>query len=182
MQRLIQRNTCYAIDRVILYGDKSRSGIFYEFIIVNRYTMLETLVMNNQMMLFCMHRNKSRSGNSFSPVSGTYKMQSLALLLLVLPMLALSIPDIYYVRPDDDYSFFDCPDQNNCFTFDEYVEETSRYFTSGSIFIFMAGNHTLQNELNLEGVYGSREGQFLAILGSETKFRTEEPSAVKIPN
>ena len=34
----------------------------------------------------------------------------------------------------------------------------------------------------LVDTYGSREGQFLAILGSETKFRTEEPSAVKIPN
>ena len=93
----------------------------------------------------------SRSG-SFGPVSGTFKMH-LALLLLMLPMLALSIPDIYYVRPDDDdYSFFDCPDQNNCFTIDEYVEETSRYFTSRSTFIFMAGNHTLRNELNLERV------------------------------
>lgn len=73
-------------------------------------------------------------------------------LILLLPTLICSVPDIYFVMSDDEDSFFNCPDQNNCLTFDEYVEETDYYFTRESIFVFLAGNHTLQNELSLERV------------------------------
>ena len=86
-------------------------------------------------------------------------MQSLTIIILLvllhLGTLALSAPNIYYVRPDidDNEDFYDdCPPVDDCFTFDGYVYFTNRYFTSRSIFVFLAGNHTLQYQLNLEGV------------------------------
>ncbi len=81
-------------------------------------------------------------------------MRSLAcdlMILLASIMVANAVPDIYYVLPDDGF-YLDCPDINNCHSFEEYVYYADYYFTRGSIFIFMAGNHTLQSELELNGV------------------------------
>lgn len=79
------------------------------------------------------------------------KMHSFALLLYTsLFATFTAIPNIYYVLSSEtDYS--DCPDVE-CLTLDQYVQESGAYFTTGSIFIFMVGNHSLETELELYGV------------------------------
>ena len=80
-------------------------------------------------------------------------MQPLALMILLGPALMLSITTAqgtYYVKPDG-VAGYDCHDYMDCRTFDEYVEETSQFFTPRSIFIFMAGSYSLHNELILNG-------------------------------
>ena len=46
----------------------------------------------------------------------------------------------YWVRPD---SISDCNTRQPCLTLSEYVQNTSHYFTSNSVFHFLSGNHTV---------------------------------------
>ena len=75
-------------------------------------------------------------------------MQTLTSLFLA-SLLALSTAEgrNYNVIPND----ADCPDIR-CLTLDDYVERTSSYFRTGTTFLFFGGNHTLQRELELDGV------------------------------
>ena len=54
-----------------------------------------------------------------------------------------------YVKPDN--SSLSCPDQP-CFTLYLYTQQTATYFTTGSTFLFLPGNHTLQTTINLTDI------------------------------
>ena len=70
-----------------------------------------------------------------------------------------------YVKSDDS-STLSCPDQP-CLTLDQYNKQTETYFTTGSTFVFLAGNHTINTTVNLTSI-------------SEITFRGERNSQVNI--
>ena len=55
-----------------------------------------------------------------------------------------------YVKPDNS-SFLSCPGQL-CLTLDQYTQQAATYFTTGSTFLFLPGNHTLQTTINLTDI------------------------------
>ena len=57
---------------------------------------------------------------------------------------------IQYVRPNAPPSEA-CPGQP-CLTLDQYIRNTSRYFTTGATFVFLPGNHSLETSLNIISV------------------------------
>ena len=72
-------------------------------------------------------------------------------LIAVLFLSSVSAQSIRYVRPSGSPSW-DCPGQP-CFTFHQYIiEQTTKYFTNGSTFVFLTGNHTLQTAASLSTV------------------------------
>jgi hypothetical protein len=85
-------------------------------------------------------------------------LKSIALVLSALA-LSTSMGSVYYVRPDDsttvstsmgsvnyvrpdDSTTVSCPGQP-CLTLDQYIQQTATYFTAGSTFAFLDGNHSL---------------------------------------
>ena len=74
--------------------------------------------------------------------------QELALLLLLLLPLC-SAQSTYYVTPTPDTP---CPGEP-CRTLSEYVEGTDQYFTSNTEFVFISGDHLLNNLINVEHLY-----------------------------
>jgi hypothetical protein len=79
-------------------------------------------------------------------------MNSLALVIVVLLIVCSCVPThgVYYVKSQDLPSL-GCPDQP-CLTLDEYLQEAEQYFTTGSSFLFLAGNHTGERALKLTNV------------------------------
>ena len=57
----------------------------------------------------------------------------------------------HYVKPDNPSSLI-CPGQP-CLTLDQYTQHAATYFTTGSTFLFLPGNHTLQTTINLTDIY-----------------------------
>ena len=72
------------------------------------------------------------------------------LVLFVIFVLSASSQDIWYVRPNTSSSHQSCPDDQPCFTLDQYIEEDN--FTAGSTFVFLAGNHTPHHQMNLTDI------------------------------
>ena len=70
---------------------------------------------------------------------------------ILLSVVGVSLQDIRYVRPNDD-STTSCP-RSPCHSIDQYAEDTTRYFTTGSTFIFLAGNHSVSTTLNITNVH-----------------------------
>lgn len=80
-------------------------------------------------------------------------MASLVPLLILLVVLSkTSAQNIRYVKPSD--SNCTCPIDYPCFTLDQYVSDLESYFTTGSTFLFLGGNHSLHshNGVNLSNV------------------------------
>ena len=77
-------------------------------------------------------------------------MQLWVLLILILAAIA-SAQQVRYVKPSDSTTPVTCPGQP-CLTLDQYLERASAYFTSGTAFIFLTGNHTLELSVQLEGI------------------------------
>lgn len=80
-------------------------------------------------------------------------MKSLASTFVVLQVLALtctSISRIRYVKPGN-VSSSSCPGQP-CLTLEQYTEHTLAYFTVGSTFVFLPGNHSVKSSINLSNV------------------------------
>ena len=73
-----------------------------------------------------------------------------AIVLTSLVLSGVSTNSIYYVRPED-LSSLSCPGEP-CLTLSQYAEQTSKYFTTGSTFVFLAGNHTGANAIKLANV------------------------------
>ena len=72
-------------------------------------------------------------------------------LQLFVPMLVLhTSAAVYYVKPANS-SFFNCPD-HPCLTLEEYMENERAYFTTGSTFVFLAGNHVAPLPIGLTSV------------------------------
>ena len=72
--------------------------------------------------------------------------------LVLLSISGVSTHDAYYVRPTDS-SILSCPGQP-CLTLGQYTQQASKYFTAGSTFVFLAGNHTGVGAINLANVSG----------------------------
>ena len=64
-----------------------------------------------------------------------------AMVLVLLSVSGVSAwQEVHYVRSASS-SLTSCPGQP-CLTLGQYTEKTSKYFTTGSVFVFLAGNHT----------------------------------------
>ena len=74
----------------------------------------------------------------------------LAFFLLQVVMLSASTHNHYYVKLNDS-SPLSCPGQP-CLTLDQYNQQTETYFTTGSTFVFLAGNHTINTTVNLTSI------------------------------
>ena len=72
-------------------------------------------------------------------------MQFLILLTMLTPLTLAQ-----YVKPDDSISL-NCPGQP-CLTLDQYTQQAATYFTTGSTFLFLPGNHTLWTTINLADI------------------------------
>ena len=55
---------------------------------------------------------------------------------------------VHYVKNS---SLISCPGQP-CLTLDQYNQQTETYFTTGSTFVFLAGNHTINTTVNLTSI------------------------------
>ena len=78
-------------------------------------------------------------------------MKSLVSTVIVMIILAWrTSADFHYVKPDN-YTSQTCPVQP-CLTLDEYAQQAATYFTTGSTFLFLPGNHTLWTTVNLKNV------------------------------
>ena len=80
------------------------------------------------------------------------KMQNLnslqAILILQIAVFSASKQAVHYVKPS---SLISCPGQP-CLTLDRYNQQTETYFTTGSTFVFLAGNHTVNTTVNLTSI------------------------------
>ena len=79
-------------------------------------------------------------------------MVSSASLLIIIVSFLWSTSALHerYVKPDNPSSLI-CPGQP-CLTLDQYASNTT-YFTTGSTFLFLSGNHCLQTTINLTDIY-----------------------------
>ena len=57
---------------------------------------------------------------------------------------------VHYVKPNN-YTSLICPGQP-CLTLDQYTQQTATYFSTGSTFLFLPGNHTLQTIIELKDI------------------------------
>lgn len=72
-------------------------------------------------------------------------MEKAVFLLILFPLSAGE--SIQYVRPNATPPEA-CPSQP-CLTLDQYIQNTTRYFTTGAMFVFLPGNHSLETLLNI---------------------------------
>ena len=74
-------------------------------------------------------------------------------LFLFIQILVLSTPiqSTNYVKSNNS-SLHNCP--GSCLTLDEFIDDSTRYFTTGSTFVFLPGNHSQQNALNISNISG----------------------------
>ena len=73
----------------------------------------------------------------------------LATILISILVLTSSSP-VRYVRPN--YSSpLSCPGQL-CLTLDQYAQQSTQYFTTGSVFVVLPGNHSLSSTINLANI------------------------------
>ena len=79
-------------------------------------------------------------------------MGFLATVLVLLSISGVSTHNAYYVRPTNS-SILSCPGQP-CLTLGQYTQQASKYFTAGSTFVFLAGNHTGVGAINIGNVSG----------------------------
>ena len=68
--------------------------------------------------------------------------------ILILAVFSASTQAVHYVKPS---SLISCPGQP-CLTLDQYNQQTETYFTTGSTFVFLAGNHTINTTVNLTSI------------------------------
>ena len=72
--------------------------------------------------------------------------ESKLLLFIQMLVLSTSIQSTNYVKSNNS-SLHNCP--GSCLTLDEYINDSMRYFTTGLTFVFLPGNHSQQNTLNI---------------------------------
>ena len=84
-------------------------------------------------------------------ISYNCKMICSSALLISLFLWSTSALHERYVKPDNPSSLI-CPGQP-CLTLDQYTQQAATYFTTGSTFLFLPGNHSLQATINLTNIY-----------------------------
>ncbi len=72
------------------------------------------------------------------------------LLLLLQVITTVSSQPVCFVKPNASQAQ-ECPGQP-CFTLDQYTQQAGRYFTTGSHFLFLPGDHSLQTTLSITNV------------------------------
>ena len=70
------------------------------------------------------------------------------ILILRIAVFSASTQAVHYVKPS---SLMSCPGQP-CLTLDQYNQQTETYFITGSSFVFLAGNHTVNTTVNLTSI------------------------------
>ena len=70
-------------------------------------------------------------------------------LLVALLSVCSASAHLHYVLPND--SSPSCPGQP-CLTIEQYAQQAGTYITSGSTFMFMAGNHSLESDVHLANI------------------------------
>ena len=100
-------------------------------------------------------------------MSHPIKMKSFLAFFML--MLSASTHNVHYVKSDDS-SPLSCPGQP-CLTLDQYNQQTETYLTTGSTFVFLAGNHTINTTVNLTSISeitlrGERNSQVNILCGS----------------
>lgn len=72
--------------------------------------------------------------------------------LILVVVFSASAQNVHYVKPIYS-SFLSCPGEP-CLTLDQYIfpQDPITYFTTGSVFVFLAGNHSLDTTVSLENV------------------------------
>ena len=80
--------------------------------------------------------------------SSIMSLSILTKLIVCISMLVFSDAiSVHYVKPNNS-SPLSCPGQP-CLTIDQYTQQPALPFKSGSMFVFLAGNHSLQTAVNL---------------------------------
>ncbi len=76
-------------------------------------------------------------------------MSAIAFLVIFSSLIVTSTStgQVYYIKPE---SMSNCS-YHPCLTLDHVAEET-HYFTAGSVFIFLAGNHSFKTAINLTNI------------------------------
>ena len=78
-------------------------------------------------------------------------ISSTSLIIIIVSFLwSTSALHEHYVKPDNPSSL-SCPGQP-CLTLDQYTQQAATYFTTGSTFLFLPGNHSLQTTINLTDI------------------------------
>ena len=78
-------------------------------------------------------------------------MKSFLFFLFYVVVLSTSTHNVHYVKSVDS-SPLSCPGQP-CLTLDQYNQQTETYsITTGSTFVFLAGNHTINTTVNLTSI------------------------------
>ena len=95
-------------------------------------------------------------------------------------VLSASAHNVHYVMSSSHY----CPGQP-CLTLDQYNQQTETYFTTGSTFVFLAGNHTVNTTVDLTSISeitlrGERNTQVNILCSIEVIFLSENVSDLKI--
>ena len=113
------------------------------------------------------------------------KMQNLnslqEILILQIAVFSASTQAVHYVKPS---SLISCPGQP-CLTLDQYNQKTETYFTTGSTFVFLAGNHTVNTTVNLTNISeiilrGERNTQVNILCLNEFGIRIQNVSHLSI--
>lgn len=97
------------------------------------------------------YRFPSRQRSSACTASGE-KMPFLVMLpmfVLLLLIQGMSAQGVYFVVPDNSS---DCPGEQ-CLSLDEYALQSVIYFRSGATFVFLPGNHSMRNTVELENAF-----------------------------
>ena len=90
-------------------------------------------------------------GASSDVSSHLMMMHPSVLLFVILSVWSVSAQQACYVLPNGS-SPLSCPG-SPCLTIDQYTQQqTETYFTTGSTFIFLAGNHSLESTLTLTNI------------------------------
>ena len=77
-------------------------------------------------------------------------MLTLVIFTLTLVVCRISTEQIHYVKPVNS-STLSCPGQP-CLSLDQYIQQTATYFTTGSTFLFLPGNHISTTAINLANI------------------------------
>lgn len=72
------------------------------------------------------------------------------LVCFLMSVVSVSTLHVRYVKPNYT-SPLGCPGQP-CLTLDQYAQQAAKYFNTGSIFVFLAGDHSLRTTVNLTNV------------------------------
>ena len=121
------------------------------------FIVLELGTINNQILGNYFGNLESGNKSSCYRFQGTvpnyteFKMKFfLGFFVFQVVALSASTHNVHYVKTVDS-SPLSCPGQP-CLTLDQYNQQTETYFTTGSTFVFLAGNHTINTTVNLTSI------------------------------